>query len=153
MENALGIVVFIGIIIVMIINLYIYHKVFDVVYFNLGGGLIKELILAWLAAMLEISLVGGLIKILFSGIFKLLGVVVKIVLIILALAAVAFIVWKIVQVIKGKTQTVAEAGTETMENVQTEMHGNTCANCGKVVVDNADFCNHCGAKLNNTNKV
>lgn len=130
MENALGIGAVIAIIIMMIVNLYLYHKIFRVTYFNLGKGIIMELIFAWLAAMIEVALFGKIITSLFTGIFKLLGVVIKVALIILAIAAVLFIVWKIVQVIKGKSNGTPD---ETKANSDNYLQTNTYNATGEKV--------------------
>lgn len=90
------------VVVFMIINLVIYHKIFTVTYFNLGKGCFQELFLAWLVAMLEMGFVVTIGKNIFGALFKLLGFVGKLLLILLVIAFVAFIIWKLVQFLKGK---------------------------------------------------
>lgn len=90
------------VVVFMIINLVIYHKIFTVTYFNLGKGCFQELFFAWLVAMLEMGFVVTIGKNIFGALFTLLGFVGKLLLILLVIAFVAFIVWKLVQFLKGK---------------------------------------------------
>lgn len=129
MENAPGIIAVIAIIIMTIVNLHLYHKMFKVVYFDLGRGLFMELFFACFIAVIEVALFASLIKAVFSGVLKLLGVVVKIVLIIAAVSIAAFLIWKIVQVIKRKVNKASneEASNETTQNYDTYAQTSTDA--------------------------
>lgn len=48
----------IGYLVLVVFNIILYHKIFNVVYFDLGKGILKELIGAVLAAGIEIGLIG-----------------------------------------------------------------------------------------------
>lgn len=98
MLSVLGVI---GIIIFMIINLVIYHKVFTVKYFNLGRGCFTELFFAWLVAMFEVGLIVLLGKTVLGGLVKVLGFAGKLFLIVLAISLAVFVISKIVQIIKG----------------------------------------------------
>lgn len=168
MENGLGILVFIASIILMFINLGIYHKFVTKIYFDFTRGCFTELFWAWVIAMLELGLVVALFKKLFSGVIKLLGFLFKVVFIILAVAAAAFVIWKIVQAVKeksdehsdsdhvsdAKTQNDIDNGkpytgeeTGNTEKVQNEEHMVACSSCGNMIADGAGFCRFCGAKI------
>lgn len=118
------------VVVFMIINLVIYHKIFTVTYFNLGKGCFQELFFAWLVAMLEMGFVVTIGKNIFGALFKLLGFVGKLFLILLVIAFVAFIVWKLTQFLKGKVdgETIKDnisnftQNNENMTSQETQSH-------------------------------
>ena len=103
--EALSVLAVIGILIFTVINLIIYHKVFTVTYFNLSKGCFTELFYAWIVAMFEVGLIVLLGRTVLSGLLKVLGFAGKLLLIVLAIALAVFVVSKIVQIIKGKSDT------------------------------------------------
>ena len=114
--EALSVLAVVGIIIFTIINLIIYHKVFTVTYFNLSKGCFTELFYAWIAAMFEVGLIVLLGRTVLSGLLKVLGFAGKLLLIVSAIALAVFIVSKIVQIIKGKSDT-EETGKKDVDFV------------------------------------
>lgn len=111
------------VVVFMIINLVIYHKIFTVTYFNLGKGCIQELFFAWFVAMLEMGFVVTIGKNIFSVLFRILGFVGKLLLILIVIALVGFIVWKLVQFIKEKAE-----GDEVKENTANFAQSNESMN-------------------------
>ena len=114
--EALSVLAVIGILIFTVINLIIYHKVFTVTYFNLSKGCFTELFYAWIAAMFEVGLIVLLGRTVLSGLLKVLGFAGKLLLIVLAIALAVFVVSKIVQIIKGKSDT-EETGKKDVDFV------------------------------------
>ena len=107
----------IGIVIFMIINLVIYHKIFSVTYFNLANGCFTEIFFAWLVAMLEMGIILAVGKFILGGILKFLGFAGKIIIIVLVISLVLFAVSKIVQLIKGKdTEEADKANNDFIQN-------------------------------------
>lgn len=93
------------IIIFTIINLKVYHKIFHVVYFNLGQGLFREILYSAIIAFFE----AGIVIKLFLGVIGVIGKVIllllKLLLILAVVAIIAGIIWKIIQVVQGKNGT------------------------------------------------
>ena len=114
--EALSVLAVIGILIFTVINLIIYHKVFTVTYFNLSKGCFTELFYAWIVAMFEVGLIVLLGRTVLSGLLKVLGFAGKLLLIVLAIALAVFVVSKIVQIIKGKSDT-EETGKQDVDFV------------------------------------
>lgn len=114
--EALSVLAVIGILIFTVINLIIYHKVFTVTYFNLSKGCFTELFYAWIVAMFEVGLIVLLGRTVLSGLLKVLGFAGKLLLIVLAIALAVFVVSKIVQIIKGKSDT-EETGKKDVDFV------------------------------------
>lgn len=68
-----------------IINLVIYHTIFSVTYFGkLGRHFIREVITAWIVAVLEMALIGSILMKIFGAVAAVFAVIEKILIIILA---------------------------------------------------------------------
>jgi len=93
------------IVIFTIINLRIYHKIFHVVYFDLGQGLFREIFYSALIALFE----AGIVIKFFSGVIGVIGkillLLLKVLLILAVIAIIAGIIWKIIQVVREKNGT------------------------------------------------
>lgn len=55
-------IIFIGFVFLVIANIVLYHKIFNVIYFNLSSGLMKELVASIFVAIIEIAIVGAVGK-------------------------------------------------------------------------------------------
>lgn len=150
-------IAFIGVTVLMVLNLVIYHKVFNVIYFDLGQGLLKEIVGAYILALVEASIIVAIGQSLLGGIASVLGWILKVVLILGAVvAAVCVIAW-IVKFIKEEMGEGSDGayglkmlpgGRTQGENVQNagNVHKGTgyCAYCGKPMACDAVFCGSCG---------
>lgn len=116
----MAIIAFILVVIFTVINLRIYHKIFHVVYFNMGQALFREIFWSFFIAMFEAGVIITCIEPILNGVLKLLGILGKILLIVLAVSIVTFVIWKIVLMIKGKTDTdaVSENGKDDTQTNQ-----------------------------------
>lgn len=86
-----GIGVFI-LIALTIINLVIYHTVFSVTYFgNLGRHFIREVITAWIVAVLEMALIGSILMKIFGAVAAVFAVIAKILGLILAVMSTIYV--------------------------------------------------------------
>lgn len=119
-------ILIIAMVVLAIINMIIYHKFVNVYYFNLGQGLLKEFIVAFLIAGLEIliffvaggwlldtlgSIVGGIISIVGTLLLIVLGL--GIILIVVALIA------KVIKKVKASAKVMQSDVTDKMaEGVQ-----------------------------------
>lgn len=129
MKTPLAVLILIAIIVLIVINLNIYHKLFQVTYFNLGRGIFSEIFYAWIVSMLELGLIIAIGKLLFGAIFKILGVIGKIALVVLALALIVFIIWKIMQFVKGKAnKEETNENNNELTQINQEMNGENEAN-------------------------
>lgn len=160
---------FIGLTILMIINLLIYHKIFRVIfYFDLGKGIIKEIMCGYFAAAFEVAVVMMLGKYLLGGIFDFLGSIVsgilavigwilKLILIIAAVAIIISLVRKIINNIKNKKEggEVTEGKTATKplsllqkwnlpQGMKVKREVKFCAYCGKPMEKELAACSFCG---------
>lgn len=95
-------VAFIGVTALMIFNLVLYHKIFGVIYFDLGKGLLKEIVGAYIAAVIELGLLMTVGQAILGFILAAFGWLFGIVAIVAVLGIVVFIVYRIVKMIKGK---------------------------------------------------
>lgn len=77
----------IGLIVLIIINIILYHALFKVYYFNLGFGLIRELICAAVAAVAEMFLFFWVIDNIGGFLGGALGIIGKILLIVIIIGA------------------------------------------------------------------
>lgn len=139
------------IVIFTIINLRIYHKIFHVVYFDLGQGLFREIFYSALIALFE----AGIVIKFFSGVIGVIGkillLLLKVLLILAVIAIIAGIIWKIIQVVQGKKGT----GNifDTLRNRKkpdisdSEETMNVCKKCGKEFSTDEKNCVYCGEKL------
>ena len=115
MENLGGGMLFIIVVALTVINLVLYHKIFHVLYFDLGKGLLKEIIGAWFVAVIEIGLVGALLRPILSGAIKIVAVIIKCILIIVVIVAVLLALWFLYKKIIRK-EDVGEFGDEQDKN-------------------------------------
>lgn len=150
-------VAFIGVTVLMVINLVIYHKIFNVIYFDLGQGLLKEIVGAYILAVMEAGIIVYIGQSVLGGIVNVLGWILKVVLILgAAIAAICLIVW-IVKLIKGKMEGDSDGAYELKMlpngRTQRESMQNTgkahkevgyCAYCGKPIAGDAVTCSFCG---------
>lgn len=139
------------VIIFTVINIRIYHKLFQVVYFNLGRGLFKEIFFSLFIAFFE----AGIVIKLFAGIIGIVGkgilIILKLLLILAVVAIVVGIIWKIVQIVQGKSgkenildDLMHKNTSMTSENKEMT---NVCKKCGKRFPNDKKFCIYCGEKL------
>ncbi|MDE5699551.1 MAG: hypothetical protein K2I96_19445, partial [Lachnospiraceae bacterium] len=98
MNTLLGI----GVLILVIINFIIYHKLFNVIYFDFSRGCATELFWIVIFTAFEIAIIKGIGQKLLGALGVFFGFVIKLVLILAVIALVIFIVWKIVQMVKSR---------------------------------------------------
>lgn len=101
-EVRIGMLLGIGVIVLAVINLYLYHKMFHVVYFGLGKGILKEVVGSLFAAVLEIALLMAIGPVVISFILGVLGWLLGAALIGGGIAAVIYAVWRIGKAVKAK---------------------------------------------------
>ena len=148
---------FIGVTILMVVNLVIYHKIFNVLYFDLGKGLLKEVVGAYIAACIEAGLIVMVGEKLLGGLLGVLGWLIRLILIIVAVIIVIGIVVWITKMIKGKMEDGGEKTDEMTSGSDVEPQkaysqekGNVqkkvcyCTYCGKTIEETSMFCNFCG---------
>ena len=74
-----------------IINLVIYHTIFSVTYFgSLGRHFIREVITAWIVAVLEMALIGTILVKVFGVVSAVLTFLLKIIVIVLVIISVVY---------------------------------------------------------------
>ena len=129
-----------GVLILVIINFIIYHKIFDVVYFDFTRGCSTEIFWIAIFTAFEIAIIKGIGQKILGMLGALLGFVGKLIIIVLIVSFAIFVVWKIVQVVRSKLDTNEEnkAAMNFVQNNQDIFEKNvsnagmsTCANCGK----------------------
>lgn len=86
----------------VVFNIFLYHKIFDVVYFDLGQGLLKEVVGAFLVAALEIGLIVSVGKWILGNILKILGIGLKFIIIIVGIIIIAYAIYYIYGIFKKK---------------------------------------------------
>lgn len=91
MENISGVGILIIMVILTIINLRIYHKFFNVIYIG-SQGYMKDVLIAFFVALLEIGLIKVFLWSIFSAIFSILWFIIKVLLIIVVVAVGASLV-------------------------------------------------------------
>ena len=142
-----------GILILVIINFVLYHKIVDTIYFDLPGGCATELFRIAIFTAFEIAIIKGIILKIFSIVGAVLGFVGKLIFIILVASIVIFVVWKILQVVKGKANIesgdkgdvdFAQSNQDVLEKNISNVEMCTCTNCGKAIKNGAKFCQFCG---------
>ena len=145
-----------GILILVIINFIIYHKIFDVVYFDLTRGCATEIFWIVIFTAIEIAVIRGIILKIFGALGVLLGFVVKLVLIVAVISIVIYAVWKIVQIVKSKTDIDGEVEksvnpAQSNQNMYAKNVSNEevliCAECGKAIKKESKFCQFCGSRM------
>ena len=148
----------IGVLILVIINFIIYHKIFHVVYFDFTRGCATEIFWIAIFTAFEIAIVKGIGQKILGALGAFLGFVVKLVLILAVIALVIFVVWKIVQMVKNRSDLGEGAGSQmnfakSAQDMFTKNVSNaemtTCAKCGKLIKKDSKFCQYCGNKTEN----
>lgn len=152
MNTLLGI----GILVLVIINFVLYHKIFDVIYFDLPGGCATELFGIAIFTAIEIAIIKGIILKIFSIVGAVLGFVGKLIFIILVASIVIFVVWKILQMVKEKANIeggdkgdadFAQSNQDVLEKNISNVEMCTCTNCGKAIKRESKFCQFCGRRM------
>lgn len=141
----------------MVVNLVIYHKIFNILYFNLGKELLKEVVGAYIVACIEAGLIIMVGEKLLGGLLGVLGWLIKLILIIVAVIIVIGIVAWITKMIKGKleddggkTDEMISVSDVEPQKAHSQEKGNMqkkvsyCAYCGKAIAETSMFCNFCG---------
>ena len=154
------IILIVAFVFLVIFNLWLFHSVFHVFYFNLGFGLLREFIGAAFAAVAEIFLLYylgmGLLAILggiFSTIISVLVGALGIVGVIAAVIIVILLIKKIIQKIKNdKCDDVGQSTKVQDENLEgkdiSEVSDTMfCTHCGKKISRTTKFCNYCGCEV------
>ena len=159
-----------------IFNLWIYHKVFHVFYFNLGIGIFKEIIGAFIAAIAEMALItwiGSAIFAVLGTIFAVLGTVIvglmNVIVVLLVLTGVIVLICRIKKKSKKrktssqednikeqdvsidtnteKIDTSKELMSEKTADTLKESQSMYCVHCGQKVLRSVRFCNFCGKEI------
>lgn len=145
-----------GILILVIINFIIYHKIFDVVYFDHTRGCATEIFWIAIFTAIEIAIIRGIILKILGALGVLLGFVVKLVLIVAVISIVIYAVWKIVQMVREKMDTEGggEGDRDSVQSNQDMLEKNVsnvkmsiCVNCGKAIKKDSKFCQFCGSRI------
>jgi DNA-directed RNA polymerase subunit RPC12/RpoP len=150
MSESFSYVLFAIVIVLMIVNWIIYHRIFSVMYFDLGRGLLKEFIVCFFAAILEISAIVLLFKYVGKIVLKILGVTVGIVkvllILILGLGLVVAGICVIKAVYNNKEKIFSVFKKETFDNSSESTATRTCQKCGKEFSEGI-FCPECGTRV------
>lgn len=146
-----------GVLILVIINLIIYHKIFNVVYFDFTRGCATEIFWIAIFTAFEIAIIKGIILKILAALGSFLGFVGKLIFFGVIAAVVIFVVWKIVQMLKNRSDLGGGAGNQMnfaksaqdmfAKNVS-NLEMTTCAKCGKAIKKDSRFCQFCGSKMN-----
>lgn len=154
MNTLLGI----GVLILVIINFIIYHKLFNVIYFDFSRGCATELFWIVIFTAFEIAIIKGIGQKLLGALGAFFGFVIKLVLILAVIALVIFIVWKIVQMVKsrpdidkgvGNPMNFAKSAQDMFAKNVSNAEMIPCARCGKTIKKGSKFCQFCGNKIEN----
>lgn len=164
-------ILFICFLALIIFNIFLYHKIFDVLYFDLGKGLLKELIGSIFAALFEMALIFSVGKWVLGIISKILGVSLKIIIVIVGISITSYIIYYLYKLIKPKQEKDNKENVENNFNNHSKTDKKTvkdettyktqyydkvtieknakiiCPNCNKQIMKTAKFCNFCG-KIN-----
>ncbi|MDO4332226.1 MAG: PsbP-related protein [Eubacteriales bacterium] len=116
--GAMNWVTFVLVIIFTVLNLVIYHKLFRVVYFNLGAGLLKELIVCFILALVEAGLVITFFASALSIVGKLIITVLKIAAILVAVVVAIGIIAKLVEIIRKNVNADHQGGANYLQAVK-----------------------------------
>ncbi len=145
-----------GILILVIINFIIYHKIFDVVYFDFAKGCSTEIFWIVIFTAFEIAIIKGIGQKLLGMLGFFFGFVGKLIFIVAVVSVVIFVVWKIVQAVKSKADTEGkvEESINSVQNDQdifikneSDVKVRICTSCGKTIKKDSKFCRFCGSKL------
>lgn len=107
-----------------ILNFFLYHKIFDVVYFDLGKGLLKVIIGSYIVALIEITFITKIGKYLLNFVISLLKTGLGLLVIIIGISIVVYVIYSIVKAIKRK-QDIAKNGEKKKDstNINAETSG------------------------------
>ncbi|MCI8377966.1 MAG: hypothetical protein HFH72_05515 [Lachnospiraceae bacterium] len=86
--------------VLVVFNIVLYHKIFDVVYFDLGKGLLKEIVGSFIVASLEIGLIMYVGKWILGMVSKVLVVGLKFIIIIVGISIITYTVYYVYKLIK-----------------------------------------------------
>lgn len=148
----------IGVLILVIINFIIYHKIFNVVYFDFTRGCATEIFWIAIFTAFEIAIVKGIGQKILGALGAFLGFVVKLVLILAVIALLIFVVWKIVQMVKSSSDigrgvrsqmNFAKSAQDMFAKNVSNVEMITCDKCGKAIKKDSKFCQFCGNKTEN----
>ncbi|MCD8000706.1 MAG: zinc ribbon domain-containing protein [Clostridiales bacterium] len=165
MGEVFSVVMILAMVALTAIYLWIYHKLFHVVYFDLGKGCLNELLGAGFLACITVSLAGGIIiKVggviggVLGFILKLIFLLLKVVVVIAIVAVIGYFVYTIVNNNKNisRKDKVNKTGSKNQESGQDKKENTapekSVTNCGKIICavcgheGNAGdtFCEECG---------
>lgn len=99
-----------------VLNIILYHKIFDVLYFDLGKGLLKEILGAFIVAYLEMALIVYVGKWILGMVSKVIGVGLKITIIIVGISIIVYAVRYIYRLIKKRNMVHKEDAQNDFEN-------------------------------------
>lgn len=108
--------VLIGLTVLTIINLVLYHKIFHIIYFNLGKQLLEEIIGSFLAAILELAIIMTVGQALLGAILPLLGGLLVLVVIVAMVAGGIYVIYRIVKMVKGKKENIENDNLQSNES-------------------------------------
>lgn len=103
MDEAFSTGLFVAFIILTIANWILYHKIFDVLYFDFGRGILKEIVYSAFAAILELAVLGFILR----AIGNLIGGIFRIVLIIVLILTVILLLFYIIKKIYNNRENIA----------------------------------------------
>ena len=147
-----------GVLILVIINFSIYHKFVTSFYSDFVGGCATEIFWIAIATAFEIAIFRGVILKILSALGSVFGFVGKLILFVVIAAIVIFVAWKIVQIVKSKTDIDREVeksvnpvqnNPNAFEKNVSDMKVSICTSCGKTIKKNSNFCQFCGRKIEN----
>lgn len=145
-----------GILILVIINFIIYHKILDVVYVDLARGCSTEIFWIVIFTAIEIAIIRGIILKILGALGSFLVFVGKLILVGVIAAIVIFVAWKIVQIVKSKTDIDGEveksvdsvqSNQDMLEKNASNVEMSICVNCGKTIKKDSKFCQFCGSRI------
>lgn len=146
-----------GVLILVIINFGIYHKFVTSFYTDFVGGCATEIFWIAIFTAFEIAIIKGIILKILGALGSFLGFVGKLILFGVIAAVVIFVAWKIVQMVKNRSDLGGSAGIQMnfakraqdifAKNVS-NVEMTTCAKCGKAIKKDSKFCQFCGSKMN-----
>lgn len=103
-----------------ILNFFLYHKIFDVLYFDLGKGLLKEIIGSYIVAVIEIAFITKIGKYLLNFVISLLKTGLGLLVIIIGISIVVYVIYSIIKAVKGKQCTTKNDSTNINTKISAE---------------------------------
>lgn len=157
MGQMLGIGAIILMLILTVVLWSLYHKCVNKIYFgNMFMSIVWELLCCFVVSMLIVGAVINFLGWIFSGIIKLIGIIIKIAIVVGGIGGVIYIIYKIVSSknkdILNKFTGEKNNNTDTKENTEVKDNKNktlVCSECGAVNSPESIFCENCGSKLSN----